>query len=1188
MAQSSHEQLQRSGVLFIDRSNAADNFRDTHQQALIQLNANPRFHLRTVCSLAEATALLIDEGEPVFSVIVLWLSSAHRDEWRHLLSLRNEIDHDVGIIVVFGFDDDTQASAREVMIHDAYAFACPFNPAVLSAYIEANDLFVQSTLQLDQFEKQLRTDGETLQDIIRITLEELRTNPFTGYQRATIDLIDTKNGDRYRLAQDKYPNPNRSIQRNIYKDMLIQRVWDEGVLILSDLEQFREQPERLHEAGWADTSSTNDICSWTGMILEHEGEAIGLITLDHTTAGHYGRYGEHTLRYLESFRRIVGAVISSHFEQRSRRVINEVTAAVSQKLKGRELLRAMLRVIRDGIGAQNCTFFRTESSIDTTSTYVRAWVSAKDPPDTPEPDETQGRIFRKGEGLAGNTLADGKSRIVPHALEDPEFRATPSYSGVDLSMLLVPMYISAPDTDDTQIIGVICANAPNHPDAFSPYDRALVEAIAQQVALAIQRTLILENIALVSAEINRLLIAGDIDPILRKICEHALQATTATEAVIHRLRTPTAARHNDPKIVIDHYWYPASGFRKPPRLDGNGATDEVLRRGEPTQFSAGDATAQWLAPELLERGVQFVLGVPLRIHEGEAEQVIGVLFLNKYAPGGFSTVEQFAIDLFASEAANAIYTLETLSGLRIWSRGNASLIKAIRSITDSRNREGILHNIVVQAHQLVHASFSYITLRNEAGIYEFQVAWPSHVDADLREKIGYFDSIHGNLKLDNRKGITGLAARDRRSIRIDDIALEQQNPDSEIGREYIDFGMESRSELAVPIMIGDTVLGVINVEHTRAHAFTEVHQSVVELLAEQAAIALQKNEILASHRSQNQRLVQLLDTLQAIVRSEPDEIVLKAVNLTPQVVGAEAVIWIPIEPPPRLRQSADPAEGGPTEAPIRIDATQILSNTTAYHARRAEIAQVDPVTETVFKSRRCVVITGGEGEEAAAPAAPEYPLPQFLRERNVHTALCLPLLAHQACIGVIWFDFGRTPPRVPLSPESVAVFQTYVSQIALAYDSAQKSKRLREQWEESHTGITRQIDNHYSQVNWQSRLYFVAAIISSVVGAGLVLYGGWIFLSGDSATSQQLGVLTAVIGVITEAIGIFVYTQARAAHERMDRYHQELYRLRLFEILLLAAEQQQPDLEADSKRAIIDGALRHWLERQAPQNDPAH
>jgi GAF domain-containing protein len=1158
----------RPEVLFIDRSHPNDAFRATHQEALKLLRASPSFNLRTVTSFGQVQRLLEDAEEHQFRVVVLWLNSERRAEWDQLFLLLEDVTRPVGIIVVFGFADEAQDIAREVMIRDGYAFACPFNPAVLSAYIEANDLYIQSITQLAAIEERFWAEGTDITAIVNIVFTELQHNPLVGYHRATIDLIDPSDQERYLLAFDKYPKPNRRLQRNIAADPLITRVCEEGVVIISDLERLRDDPESLSGSGWIDTSSTDDIGSWVGMALEHKGTPIGLIMLDHDEPKYYGRYGDRTLRYIDAFRRIVGEVISSYYQQRNERLIAAANGAASEVLEGRELLRTVLQVIRDGIGARNCTFFRTERLLDNTAPHVRAWVSANEPPGSHEPPANVGRIFQTGEGLAGRVLADGRSRIVPHALEHPEFRATPFLSGADHSMLVVAMRSETADEQNPPVIGVITAYVRDRTDAFTPYDRDVVEAISRQLSLTIYRTLTLENIAVISAGINRSLLASDRETILQTICEHALRATTATEAVIHRLQAQEAGREREPMAIIDNYWFPRNGFREPPRLDGTGATDEVLCHPEPTQFSQSDGNYETLAPALRERGVQHVLGIPLRIERDAETLTIGVLFLNKYAPGRFNTVEEFAVKLFANQAANAIYTLEKLSGLQLLSRGNRSLIDAIRTITGSRSRAQILQNIVVQAHTLVGASFSYITLRTSGGTFDKLIAWPEHVDADLRDKIGYFDPVHGSDKQDQRKGVTGLAARDKQSILVSDIERELADPESEIRREYIDFGMNSGTELAVPIMVGSEVFGVINLEHPKPHSFTDIHQNIVELFAEQAAIALQKDRILADHQQQNQRLMTLLDTLQSIVRSEYNVMLPKAVSLTAQAINAEAVIWMPIT----LRQ----ANGGVAsqEPELYVVTEQIVASAPIYQAQRDRFRDLDSVSRQVFQTQRSEEVMLQE----TIPTANN--LPAVLCDHGSRHALCLPLLSGQQCLGVMWVDFGQRSARESISQQMITVLQTYVNQIALAYQNVSHAAQLRQSLQEAKIGFTNQIEAHYRQVRGQSRSYFLAAIVSSVVGAALVFYGAWTFFAGTTTDAQWASVLTAVVGAITQGIGVFVYNQSRAAHDRMDRYHQELYRLRQFEILLLASEQLGDDREVGVKQAIIYGALQRWLEAQ--------
>ncbi len=80
------------------------------------------------------------------------------------------------------------------------------------------------------------------------------------------------------------------------------------------------------------------------------------------------------------------------------------------------------------------------------------------------------------------------------------------------------------------------------------------------------------------------------------------------------------------------------------------------------------------------------------------------------------------------------------------------------------------------------------------------------------------------------KGITGWVAEHGQSVRVGDVLHDARY---QAVREGI------QSELCVPLRIGDQLLGVVNVETTRANAYTEVDQRVLETVAAQMAVALQ-------------------------------------------------------------------------------------------------------------------------------------------------------------------------------------------------------------------------------------------------------------------------------------------------------------------------------------------------------------
>ena len=91
-------------------------------------------------------------------------------------------------------------------------------------------------------------------------------------------------------------------------------------------------------------------------------------------------------------------------------------------------------------------------------------------------------------------------------------------------------------------------------------------------------------------------------------------------------------------------------------------------------------------------------------------------------------------------------------------------------------------------------------------------------------------SLRRPLPLDG-KGITVKVANERRPILIKDL---RGNPD------YVRGTISALSELAVPVVLGDEVIAVINIESQQPYAFNEQDQRVVETLAMHVSSATNK------------------------------------------------------------------------------------------------------------------------------------------------------------------------------------------------------------------------------------------------------------------------------------------------------------------------------------------------------------
>jgi sigma-B regulation protein RsbU (phosphoserine phosphatase) len=96
-----------------------------------------------------------------------------------------------------------------------------------------------------------------------------------------------------------------------------------------------------------------------------------------------------------------------------------------------------------------------------------------------------------------------------------------------------------------------------------------------------------------------------------------------------------------------------------------------------------------------------------------------------------------------------------------------------------------------------------------------------------------------------QRGLIGAAVSNRQTITVGDV---RQDP------RYIMVHPETRSEMAVPLIYKGTVLGVLDLEHTRANFFNEDHLHAVSTLASQLAIALENAGLYQRLAKEEQRL----------------------------------------------------------------------------------------------------------------------------------------------------------------------------------------------------------------------------------------------------------------------------------------------------------------------------------------------
>ena len=121
--------------------------------------------------------------------------------------------------------------------------------------------------------------------------------------------------------------------------------------------------------------------------------------------------------------------------------------------------------------------------------------------------------------------------------------------------------------------------------------------------------------------------------------------------------------------------------------------------------------------------------------------------------------------------------------------------------------------------------------------FRFQVGYPPEFAERSRIKVG--------------DGVTGLAAQSRQPILIDDVRKDPR---------YIEGVPNVCSELAIPLITKNRVIGVIDIEAREPGAFTEEHQRILTLVASRMAAGIE-NAQLYTRTTKQARILLLLNEI---------------------------------------------------------------------------------------------------------------------------------------------------------------------------------------------------------------------------------------------------------------------------------------------------------------------------------------
>jgi sigma-B regulation protein RsbU (phosphoserine phosphatase) len=254
---------------------------------------------------------------------------------------------------------------------------------------------------------------------------------------------------------------------------------------------------------------------------------------------------------------------------------------------------------------------------------------------------------------------------------------------------------------------------------------------------------------------------------------------------------------------------------------GNGVMGQVVRTGKPLLVNRTSEITAY--EDAIDRAFGYKKRNSLAVPLMRGGEIIGAVEAVNKRDGDFTAQDEQMLTALSEQIATALDNARLYGRVTREVRERELLYQVGMRISSSLDLEEVLNLI----------------LHNLREVVEYHAGGIFLVDPDTMEIIrltamGYDPEMEARLELKFGEGIVGWVAKNVEPVIVGDVGRDER---------YKNARHETRSEIVVPLTVGDKIVGVLNLESDRLDAFTEEDLYLLKTFGSQAAISIERAKL---------------------------------------------------------------------------------------------------------------------------------------------------------------------------------------------------------------------------------------------------------------------------------------------------------------------------------------------------------